>query len=135
MNTVLVKQPLKALEQFTTMAATSTSLFVFFATAGIVVASVGCGSADTRNDAGIQNVARRAEFELQCPRNNLRLAALQYDGDVVSSYAVMGCGKRAVYVRSSRDTFSLDPAPRGVAAWGSSPPVPSTPSPPQPARP
>ena len=71
----------------------------------------GCGSTAGRNDAGIQNVANRAQFDLDCPRARLGLAPLQYDGDLVTSYAVVGCGKRAVYVRGARNTFTIDPGP------------------------
>lgn len=61
--------------------------------------------------ARIQNVASRAVFDLNCPRDRLGLAPLQYDGDLITSYAVVGCGKRAVYVRGARNTFTLDPGP------------------------
>src|SRR5687767_9480199 len=65
-------------------------------------------SAASLNERGIDNVVNRAQFDLDCPREQLRLAPLQYEGDVVSSYGVIGCGRRGAYVRTPRGTFILD---------------------------
>lgn len=67
-----------------------------------------CASTTARNERGLQNVSNRAEFDLSCPRDQLRLAPLQYDGDLITSYAVIGCSKRATYLRAPGDTFVLD---------------------------
>jgi hypothetical protein len=67
-----------------------------------------CRSAASLNERSIDNVVNRAQFDLDCPREQLRLAPLQYEGDVVTSYGVIGCGRRGAYVRTGRNTFILD---------------------------
>lgn len=73
--------------------------------------SSGCLSSATHNKIGRTNVVSRAEFDLQCPRQYLEFTVLQTNGDLVTSYGVAGCGKRAAYVRGPQDTFVLDRTP------------------------
>lgn len=95
---------------------------VVFAACSTVLSA--CGSTANRNDAGIRNVTNRAQFDLDCPRPQLGLTPLQYDGALVTSYAVVGCGKRVVYVRGARNTFTLDPGPIQGQPTGSPSPAP-----------
>jgi hypothetical protein len=85
-----------------------------------VIGLHGCASIAARNEEGLENVVNRAQFDLYCARDQLRLAPLQYEGDLVTSYGVIGCGKRATYVRGPRDTFYLDPDSKPLPSHGSS---------------
>jgi hypothetical protein len=68
-----------------------------------------CASTSAQNEQGLENVVNRAQFDLDCPRHRLRLAPLQYEGDLVTSYGVIGCGRRGAYVRVPRgNLFVLD---------------------------
>jgi hypothetical protein len=86
-----------------------------------------CTTTASLNERGIENVVNRAQFDLDCPRNQLRLAPLQYEGDIVTSYGVIGCGRRGAYVRTPRGTFILD--------QNTTPPSPIPPPAPPPSAP
>ena len=96
--------------------------------AGVSSLASACLSSASHNIIGRKNVVSRAEFDLACPRQYMQFVVLQKNGDLVTSYGVLGCGKRAAYVRGPQDTFVLDRAPtpaQQVAAHGSSTPPPA----------
>ncbi|WP_157068726.1 hypothetical protein [Sandaracinus amylolyticus] len=69
---------------------------------------VGCRSADAYNRDRRAELVERAQFEMQCPQNQLHFTVLRrgteggrrrrVGPDIVTSYGVTGCGRRTVYV-------------------------------------
>ena len=94
--------------------------------AAVGVLQCACTTAATLNERGMENVVNRAQFDLDCPREQLRLAPLQYEGDVVTSYGVIGCGRRGAYVRAKgSNTFVLDQNNQRTEPGAAQPPAPS----------
>lgn len=59
-------------------------------------------------DRAFELITNRAEFELDCPKNQLSLVTLNIipdiGGDVPSQVGVSGCGRRGVYIKSHGTT-------------------------------
>ena len=58
-----------------------------------------------------EDLIRRASFEMNCPPGALALVPLARNpnySQLVTSYGVSGCGRRAVYVMSANGTWLLN---------------------------
>lgn len=67
-----------------------------------ILAAAACGGGAALKQARI-DLARQAEFDLGCPREDLELRPLsETNGDeqLSRSMGVYGCGKRATYLRT-----------------------------------
>ena len=80
----------------------------------IVIMSVfvlSCGAAiQDYNQRSKTKVLSSAEFELDCPQDQMSVTFLTFYGDdpngAVTKMGVTGCGKKAVYVRDDTDPYN-----------------------------
>ena len=84
--------------------------------AGALLALATCAPTAWKNSVGRDNLLRRAQFDLRCPADQLRLTALQFSGELVTSYGVTGCGQQATYLLGPKETFEMDRGSRPVNA-------------------
>ena len=79
-------------------------LFCIYATSGCAAALFSSTVAE-ENQRDQARVLARAEFDLGCPRQQLRIAGLSNWGNdpehSFNQYGVAGCGRRAVYVETA----------------------------------
>lgn len=78
----------------------------------LVAALLACKGPAARSDELRADLTKRAKFDLSCP-NGIELVPLQSDGDLVRSYGVTGCGKRASYVLTPDLVWVMNSAPDG----------------------
>lgn len=63
---------------------------------GAAAANLGCGG--MYNQEAKDDLARRVQFEMNCPKDRLRFTPLDSTQGFITSYGVSGCGQKAVYV-------------------------------------
>lgn len=116
------------------------ALFVPIAAAAAAFAIFGCIATAADNNARLNtDLGRRASFDLECPEDEVTLIELSESEEMVNSYGVSGCGKRATYIltSSSNGTWVNNSGGSGATGIvGTEAEVTPTPTPaPQPSRP
>jgi hypothetical protein len=66
----------------------------------VVVSLCGCVSTSTTNTERLDELRRRAAFDLHCDPAALKFASLRDVDGVVMQYGVEGCGQRSTYVHT-----------------------------------
>lgn len=101
----------------------------------VVAALLACATAESVNERMRGELLLRASFDLEC-KDPLETTPLQKaNNDVVLSYGVSGCGRRATYVQTPTGVWVMNSAPQGPnPVTGAPPPPPTYPVPPAPSN-
>lgn len=98
----------------------------------LLLAGVGIAGCAPNNDELRAKLESRAKFDLECPK--LDLKPLEETSLVVTSYGVIGCGRRVTYILNAATSSWVMNAEGGRpvgAVTGEQPPPPPPPPPPQ----
>jgi hypothetical protein len=76
----------------------------------VIAALLACASAESVNERLRNELLRRASFDLDC-RDPLETTPLQTQNEIVQSYGVAGCGRRATYVKTPTGVWVVNSTP------------------------
>jgi hypothetical protein len=97
---------------------------------GALLVLVGVTACGPTNFSLRDNLAARASFDLNCPKDQLSYVPLSENEMFITSYGVTGCGQRAAYLLAPGNAWTLDARSEDKAAK-EAPPAASPPPPPE----